>query len=131
MLTIPASHQDLIKDETKAYLFLATLMPNGSPQVTTIWFNADDKYILINSAKGRVKDKNMRARAQVGMVIQSFSDPYHFIQIQGRVVEIIEEGALEHINQLSLKYTGEPWKARATETRVTYKILPDKIIAHT
>ena len=130
MLTIPASHQDLIKDEAKAYLFLATLMPNGSPQVTTIWFNADDKYILINSAKGRVKDKNMRVRSHVGLVIQAFDDPYHFIQIQGRVVEIIEEGALEHINQLSLKYTDGPWKPRATETRVTYKILPDKIIPH-
>ena len=82
MLRIPASHQDLIKDENKAYLFLATLMPNGSPQVTTIWFNADDKYILINSAKGRVKDKNMRVRSQVGLVVQAFDDPYHFFQIQ-------------------------------------------------
>ena len=130
MLIIPASHQDLIADESKAFLFLATLMPNGSPQVTTIWFNADDEHILINSAKGRVKDKNMRARTQVGMVIQDFKDPYHFIQIQGRVVEITEKGALEHINQLSLKYRGKPWEENPGEIRVTYKILPDKIIAH-
>jgi len=130
MLTIPASHQDLIKDETQAFLFLATLMPNGSPQVTTIWFDTDEKYILINSAKGRVKDKNMRARAQVGLVIQDFKDPYRFIQIQGRVVEIAEEGALEHINRLSLKYMGKAWDGHAEETRVTYKILPDKIIVH-
>ena len=130
MLAIPASHQDLMKNETKAYLFLATLMPNGSPQVTTIWFNADDKYILINSAKGRVKDKNMRARTQVSMVIQAFDDPYLFLQVQGHVAEITEEGALEHINQLSLKYENKPWKARAEETRVTYKILPEKIISH-
>lgn len=130
MQTIPESHQDLIKDDSRAFLILATLMPNGSPQVTTIWFNADDKHILINSAKGRVKDKNMRARAQVGMVIQDFKDPYRFIQIQGRVIEITEKGALEHINQLSLKYRGKPWEENPGEKRVTYKIQPAKIIAH-
>lgn len=102
-MNFPEEFLDLISNETRAFLILATLMPDGSPQVATIWFNADDNHILINSAKGRVKDKNMRARAQVGMVIQDFKDPYRFVQIQGRVVKITEEGALEHINQLSLK----------------------------
>lgn len=130
MKTIPEKYRDLFKDETRAFLFLATAMKDGSPQVTPIWFNHDDQHILINSAKGRVKDRNMRARPQVAMVIQDPADPYRYLQIRGRVVEISEEGGLEHINALALKYTGKPWKANPGETRVIYKILPENMDAH-
>ena len=109
MKAIPNSHQDLFKDETKAYVFLATVMPDGSPQVTPTWFSADGEYILINTAKGRVKDKNMRARPQVALVIQDPKTPYRYLQIRGRVVGITEEGANEHINALSFKYH---WRKR-------------------
>ena len=60
MKTIPESHHDLLKDETKAFVYLATLMSDGTPQVTPVWFNMDGDYILLNSATGRLKDKNMR-----------------------------------------------------------------------
>lgn len=130
MNSIPAKSHDLLKDETKAYLFLATTMPDGSPQVTPIWFNTDGEHILINSAKGRVKDKNMRARPQVALVIQDPSTPYRYLQIRGRVVEITEQGGLEHINTLSLKYDNEPWTANPGEVRVIYKILPEHVDAH-
>ena len=130
MQSIPAEYQDLLNDETKAYLFLATLMPDGSPQLTPIWFNADDDHILINSAKGRVKDRNMRARPKVAVVIQDPHTPYRYLQIRGRVDEITEEGGDEHINALALKYDGTPWKLVAGQTRVIYRILPEHVDAH-
>ena len=130
MKSIPAKSHYLLKDEIKAYLFLATLMPDGTPQVTPIWFNTDGEHILINSAQGRVKDKNMRARPQVALVIQDPSTPYRYLQIRGRVVEITEQGGLEHINTLSLKYDNEPWTDHPGEVRVTYKILPEHVDAH-
>ena len=130
MNSIPSKSHYLLKDETKAYLFLATSMPDGTPQVTPIWFNTDGEHILINSAKGRIKDKNMRARPQVALVIQDPSTPYRYLQIRGRVVEIAEQGGLEHINTLSLKYDNEPWTPDPDEVRVTYKILPEHVDAH-
>jgi PPOX class probable F420-dependent enzyme len=130
MKTISEKYHDLLKEETRAFLFLATTMKDGSPQVTPIWFNHDETHILINSAKGRVKDRNMRARPNVAMVIQDPADPYRYLQVRGRVVEISEEGGLEHINTLALKYTGKPWKVNPGEVRVIYKILPENMDAH-
>ena len=130
MKSIPAEYHDLLKDETKAFLFLATLMPNGSPQVTPVWFSADDNHILINTAKGRVKERNMRARPQVALVIQDPSTPYRYLQIRGCVDSFTEEGGDEHINFLSLKYDGKPWKKVVGQTRVIFKILPDHVDAH-
>jgi PPOX class probable F420-dependent enzyme len=130
MNAIPKSHRDLLKEGSKAYLFLATLMKDGSPQLTPVWFSADDDHILINSSEGRVKDRNMRARPKVAVCIADPGDPYRYLQIRGRVSDITTEGADEHINALSLKYDGEPWKYRAGQKRVIYKILPEKVDAH-
>lgn len=130
MKNIPEKFQDLLADETKAFLFLATTMDDGSPQVTPIWFNTDGEHILINSAKGRVKDRNMRARPQVAVVIIDFQDPYRYLQIRGRVVEMLTQGADEHINALALKYTGKPWQPTPGQQRVIYKIEAQAIDAH-
>jgi PPOX class probable F420-dependent enzyme len=128
MLNIPDSYQDLLKDETRAYAYLATVMPDGTPQLTPLWFNVEGDHILINSAKGRVKDKNMRARPTVAILIADLQNPfYRWMQIRGRVVEITEKGAADHINTLSLKYDNKPWTVQAGQTRVTYKILPEKV----
>ena len=101
MKNIPETHLDLLTDEKKAFLFLATLMPSGTPQVTPIWFNTDGEYILINSAKGRVKDRNMRLRPQVALCIQDPTNSYRYLQIHGKVVEITTEGADDHIDALA------------------------------
>ena len=130
MVTIPESHQDLIKDETKAFLYLATVMADGSPQVTPVWFSAEGECILINSAKGRVKDRNMRARPQVALVIQDPKTPYRYLQIRGRVDSFTEEGGDEHINFLSLKYDSKPWKKVVGQTRAIFKILSEHVDAH-
>ncbi len=129
MTWIPESHLDLLKDETKAFGCLATLMKDGSPLLTPIWFNADGTNILINSAMGRVKDQNMRRDPRVTLVITDPSDPYRYIQIRSKVVEITTLGAREHIDRLSKKYTGRDKNTSGSvdEIRVTYKILPESV----
>jgi PPOX class probable F420-dependent enzyme len=132
MTIIPDTHLDLLSDEKKAFLILATLMPNGSPQVTPIWFNYDSEYILINSAKGRIKDRNMRIRPQVTLCIQDPSNPYRYMQIRGKVVEISTNDADDHIDALAFKYRGinKYPNRQPGEQRVKYKILIEKVDAH-
>lgn len=132
MLTVPEPYKDLLADEKKAYVYLATTMKDGTPQVTPVWFNTDGEHILINSAAGRIKDKNMRARPNVALCITDPSNPYRYLQIQGKVVGYTTEGADEHIDKLSFKYRGtEKYGSRKpNEQRVTYKIQPIKIDAH-
>jgi len=71
--------QDLLIDETRAFLFLAITMDDGSPQVTPVWFNTDGEHILINSLRGRTKDRNMRARPRVAVAIMDPTDPERYI----------------------------------------------------
>jgi PPOX class probable F420-dependent enzyme len=120
-ITIPENYLDLL--EKKAFASLATLMPGGEPQVTPVWVMYEAPYVIINSAKGRVKDRNMRRDPRVAIAIRDPKDPYRYLGIQGRVVEITEEGAREVIDQLAQKYLGqETYPGPADETRVTYKI---------
>ncbi len=127
MKFIPDSHKDLLRENTPALAYLATLMPDGTPQCTPLWFDTDGKYILISSAKGRVKDTNMRGRSAVALVIQDPKVDTRYIQVRGQVVEITEEGALEHIDRLSMKYRQKHWTPVEGQTRVTYKILPESV----
>jgi PPOX class probable F420-dependent enzyme len=132
MNAIPETHLDLLTDQIKAFLFLATIMSDGSPQVTPIWFNTDGHFILINSAKGRIKDRNMRTRPQVALCIADPSNPYRYLQVHGQVVEFTTEGADEHIDALALKYRGlakYPYR-KPGEVRVMYKIRVEKVDAH-
>ena len=130
MKNFSKEYLDLLKDETKAFLFLATTMPDGSPQVTPIWFNVDDDYILINTNEGRIKDRNMKTRPKVALVIQDPKTPYRYVQLRGEIAERTTQGADEHINQLSLKYDNEPWKYREGQKRIIYKIRPNHIDYH-
>lgn len=132
MKSIPATHADLLEDKSRAFAFLGTLMPNGSPQVTPVWFNVSGDMIWINSARGRVKDKNMRARPSVTLCISDPTNPYRYLQLRGNVVEITEEGANEHIDALAGKYTGD-FKYKNHQpgvSRVIYKIKPNKVDPH-
>jgi len=130
MNNFPQEYLDLLKDETKAYLFLATTMPDGSPQVTPIWFNSDEEFLLINTNEGRIKDRNMKARPKVALVIQDPKTPYRYLQIRGEIAEHTTQGADEHINQLSLKYDNEPWKYRQGQKRIIYKIKANHLDKH-
>jgi PPOX class probable F420-dependent enzyme len=108
---------------------LATVMPDGSPQVTPVWVDYDGKHVLFNSALGRVKDKNVRRDPRVSLAIQDPENPYRYVEVRGRVVEITQDGADEHINKLSQKYLGKPVYPfrQSAEVRVLYKIEPEHV----
>ncbi len=89
------------------YGHLATLMPDGSPQVSPVWVDIDGDRILVNSAEGRVKPRNVRRDARVAISIHNQDNPYSSAYIRGRVVEITHEGADEHIDKLAKKYLGQ------------------------
>jgi PPOX class probable F420-dependent enzyme len=129
-MSIPTKFQDLVSDTSKAFLFLATLMPDGSPQVTPVWFSTDGDHILINTNEGRVKDKNMKVRRHVAMTIQDPDDPYRYIGIRGEVVGCTREGADEHIEMLSMRYDDKPWKRREDQKRIIFKIKPIHVHDH-
>src|SRR6516162_8978699 len=125
--TIPEAFKDLFVKV--AFAHLATLMPDGSPQVTPVWVDYDGSHVRVNSAKGRLKDKNMRRDKRVALSIQDPDNPYRYIAVRGKVVEITEQGADAHIDALAKKYLGKdryPFR-RAGEVRVTYKIRPERI----
>ncbi len=131
MKTIPDAYQDLLKDETKAFAYLATLMKDGSPQVTPIWFDVEEEHILLNTAEGRLKEKNMRNRPQIALCIADPGNPYRYIEIRGKVVGHTQQGAEEHIDKLNLKYHGDPHypNHNPAQPRVIFKIKPEKVHA--
>jgi PPOX class probable F420-dependent enzyme len=124
---IPASHRDLVSNDTRAFAYLATLMKDGSPQVTPVWFDMEGGDVRVNTARGRVKDRNMDKRLRVALAIQDPGDPYRYLQVRGSVVASTEEGAAEHINLLAGKYTGKAQyrDLRPGEVRVIYRIRID------
>jgi PPOX class probable F420-dependent enzyme len=129
-MNFPEKFLDLIKKDSKAFLYLATLMPDGSPQVTPVWFSADGKHILINTAEGRIKDRNMKARPKVAMTIQDPNDKYRYLGIRGEIESYTNEGADEHINALSLRYDGKPFKIPAGQKRIIFRVKPTHFDQH-
>jgi PPOX class probable F420-dependent enzyme len=110
----------------KAFANLATVMPDGTPQVTPVWFDYADGLVRVNTARGRVKARNMKEGAPVALSIMDPDDAYRYIQIRGRVKRETEQGAGAHIDQLAKKYLGRdkyPY-ARPDEVRVIYEIEP-------
>lgn len=127
--TIAQQYLDLF--QKKSFAHLATLMADGRPQVTPVWCDFDGAYVRINSAKGRVKDRNMRRDPRVTLSIQDPDNPYRYLEVRGRVVEITEEGADAHIDSLAKKYLGVdkyPYRIPG-EIRVIYKIQPERTSA--
>ncbi|HET8562383.1 MAG TPA: PPOX class F420-dependent oxidoreductase [Candidatus Binatia bacterium] len=123
-MTFPTDFLDLLNERTKALLYLATIMPDGSPQVTPVWFSIDGDHILINTNEGRTKDKNMKARSRVALAIQDPGNQDRYLGIRGEVIGFTKEGADEHINRLSLKYDNKPWSSRVGQRRIIYRIRP-------
>lgn len=126
---IPEKYLDLIREP--AFASLATVMKDGSPHVTPVWFDHDGTFVRVNSARGRVKDRNMRNNPRVALCIHDPRNPYRYLEIRGRVVEISEEGADQHIDRLAKKYLNvDAYPGRtATEVRILYKIAPVHISA--
>src|SRR6266481_2421565 len=101
---IPEKYSDLFNK--RAFASLATLMPDGTPQVTPVWVDRDGKYVRFNSARGRQKDRNIRRDPHVALSISDPDNPYRYVQVRGKVIEITEQGADEHIDHLAKKYLG-------------------------
>ncbi|MCL4395491.1 MAG: PPOX class F420-dependent oxidoreductase [Chloroflexi bacterium] len=103
-------------------------MPDGSPQVTPVWVDYDGTHVIVNSAKGRVKDRNMRRDSRVSLDLQDPDNPYRHLSIRGRVAEITEDGADASIDRLAKKYLGMDRypNRQAGEVRVIYKIEPQR-----
>ena len=122
---IPDKYLDLFKGK-KAFANLATLMPDGRPQVTPVWFDFDGENLIFNSARGRQKDLNVRRDPRVSLSIVDPDNPYRYVEVRGRVTDITQEGADESINKLAKKYLGVdkyPY-AQPGEVRVLYTVRP-------
>jgi PPOX class probable F420-dependent enzyme len=123
---IPDKYRDLFTK--RAFASLGTLMPDGAPQVTPVWVDLDGDLVVINTAKGRQKDKNMRRDPRVSLAVVDPDNPYRYLEIRGKVAEIVEQGADAHIDKMAKKYLGAdkyPYR-QSSEVRVIYKIRPER-----
>ncbi|HKB25694.1 MAG TPA: PPOX class F420-dependent oxidoreductase [Methylomirabilota bacterium] len=128
MATIPESYRDLFTTK-KAFAHLATLGRDGAPQVTPVWVDYDGTHVRFNTARGRVKERNLRRDPRVALALQDPDNPYRYVQVRGRVAEMTEKGADAHIDALAKKYLGQdryPYR-KADEVRVIVSILPEKV----
>jgi PPOX class probable F420-dependent enzyme len=128
--TIPEKFVPLLTRK-KAFADLATLMPDGSPQVTPVWFDYKDGKFIVNTAKGRVKDRNMSSNPKVALSIIDPDNPYSHLAVRGKVVRRTEEGADANIDALAKKYLGQdkyPFR-QPGEVRVIYEIEPTSVSA--
>ncbi len=134
MTKIPDSFLDLIHGPRVAAL--TTLMPDGSPQTTPVWCNFDGTHVLVNTMRGFRKERNMSANPKVTLLCYDPRQPLRSLEIRGRVMEMTEEGAMEHLDGLSEQYTGKkPYfgncvaaELREMETPVLCKILPTHVV---
>lgn len=127
MATVLDGYRDIF--DKKAFAHLATIGKDGNPQVTPVWCDFDGATIRINTARGRVKDKNLRANPHVALSAQDPDNPYRYVQVRGRVTEMTEQGADAHIDQLARKYLGQdryPYR-QPGEVRVIVKISPEHV----
>jgi PPOX class probable F420-dependent enzyme len=125
MTDIPEGFLDLLTTK-KAIAHLATLQPDGSPQVTPVWFDYTDGVIHVNTAKGRIKARNLSVGSKIAMSISDPDNAYRYIQIRGTVTQETTDGADAHIDSLAKKYLGKdvyPWR-NPKDTRVIYEITP-------
>lgn len=127
MAEIPAKYSDLTTK--KAFANVATVMADGSPQVTPVWFDYTNGKIRVNTAKGRVKSRTMTQGAKVAVAIMDPDNAYRYIQVRGTVARVTEDGADAHIDALAQKYLGKPTYPfrQPGETRITIEITPESV----
>ena len=129
MVSIPSSHLDLFTGPV--VVGLATVQPDGQPQVTPIWIDLVDGEIRINTAAGRQKWKNLIERPQATILAIDPTDPYRWIEVRGTIVRHTEERGDEIINELSHKYTGQTYQGFVDgEVRVTFYLQPTHVVTN-
>jgi PPOX class probable F420-dependent enzyme len=127
MTDIPDKFRDLMTK--KAFANIATVMADGSPQVTPVWFDYTNGKIRVNTAKGRVKARTMTQGAKVALAIMDPDNAYRYVQVRGTVARATEEGADQHIDSLAQRYLGKatyPFR-QPGEVRVTIEITPESV----
>lgn len=115
--------------EGRNFAAVATLMPDGSPQVSIVWIDSDGEHVIFNTAEGRTKPKNLRRDPRVAVTVMNSENPYEQVMIRGHVVEMTHDGADAHIDRLAKKYLGVdkyPYRGPG-EQRVIVKISPDHV----
>ena len=126
MTDIPEKYRDLMSK--KAFANVATVMADGSPQVTPVWFDYTDGKVRVNTARGRVKAHTMKQGAKVAVSIMDPDNPYRYIQVRGTVARATEDGAEQHIDALSQRYLGKAYPFRQPgEQRIMFEITPESI----
>ncbi len=123
---IPPDYQYLLKDETKAFCWVATVMPSGGPQLTCVWFNTDGEHILFNTTHRTAKYRDLKVNRKIALAIADPKNPQKYLQIRG-TVKFTEDGAVEHTNVLSRKYTGEDFTLVPGYKRVMFKVTPKRV----
>jgi PPOX class probable F420-dependent enzyme len=133
---IPASHRDLV--ECPAVAAFTTVSADGYPHTSVVWCDFDGRCITVNTMRGFVKDRNMRRNPRVTLLCYDPHEPLRYLEVRGRVIDITESGAAEHLNGLASKYAGRPTRffgdsapARFAETEipVIFKIRPVHVVA--
>ncbi len=125
---LPASVWPLLDGLNFAHV--ATLLPDGSPQVTPVWVDREgDLAVRINTAKGRVKHRNLVRDPRVAISVHDQDDPYSYVQVRGRA-ELVEEGAVAHIHALSHAYFGRDFPLAPGEERIIVRVEPERLDVH-
>jgi PPOX class probable F420-dependent enzyme len=129
MTEIPKAYLDLFSKP--AFAHLVTLMADGSPQVTPVWVDLDGNTVIVNTARGRLKDRNMKRDPRVALAVSDPANPYRYVQVRGRVSDITENGGDAHIDKMAKKYLNQdsyPYR-QPGEVRVVYRITPEHVQA--
>ncbi len=126
-MTLPDGLLDLLRAPSTCYI--ATLMRDGSPQLTQVWVDTDGEHIIVNSVDTHLKVRNLRRDPRVAVTVSDPARPGRYVQVRGRVIDITEAGGVDHIEKLSHKYTGGPysWYGGRDQVRVVITIEADKI----
>ena len=124
---LPEDLLDLLRRPSPC--FIATLMPDGSPQLTQTWVSTDGEHIVINIVDGMQKARNIARDGRVAVNVADPDDPSRYFEVRGRVVEVTEDGAREHIDELSQRYIGRPypWFGGRDQVRLLVRIAPEKV----
>jgi PPOX class probable F420-dependent enzyme len=123
-VSLPPLALDLLRGTSIGHL--ATLMADGSPQVTPVWVDTDGENVLINTLAGRQKHRNMERDPRVAIELMG-RDPYSYVQIRGRVIEMTQQGGVEHIMGLARKYGDGDFHVRPGDVRLIVKIAPQRV----
>lgn len=126
-MSLPDALLDLLRRPSPC--FLSTLMPDGSPQMTQTWVDTDGRDVLINTVRGHQKVRNVERDPRVALNVADPDDPSRYFEVRGRVTEVTEDGAREHIDELSQRYIGcpYPWFGGRDQVRLLVRISPEKV----